>query len=266
MIPTLSLLVGSLVGLALGLTGGGGTLLAVPLLVYGLSIGPHQAFVIALAAVGAIALIGLIQRIRAKQVEFSTGALFALAGMIGAPLGIRIASKITESVLLGMFAVLMCLIAVNMWRHSLKEFPSQSNAKTSTCQRDETGKLKFTSRCAVLILGAGLGTGIFSGMFGVGGGVVIVPALILFSGMPIHRAVGTSLMVIVFTSLSGVIAHTIAGDGLPVPITLMFILGGFVGLLVSHRLTAKISTPTLQRTFAVFILIVALFVISKTLR
>ena len=265
MIPFLSLLFGSFVGLALGLTGGGGTLLAVPLLVYGLSIAPHEAFVISLAAVGAIALIGLVQRVRANQVEFSTGTLFALAGMTGAPLGIRLASKIPESILLLLFAVLMCLIAGNMWRQSLKPLSTQSDRKTSTCQRDENGKLKISSRCAVIILGAGLGTGVFSGMFGVGGGVVIVPALIMFSGMPIQRAVGTSLMVIVFTSLSGVISHFIAGEGISIQTTLLFILGGIVGLTVSNRISRQISASMLQRVFSVCILLVALFVISKTL-
>jgi uncharacterized membrane protein YfcA len=94
MFYSLSELFGSFVGFALGLTGGGGSILAVPLLIYGLSISPREAFGISLAAVGATALIGLAQRIRVGEVEFGTGVLFALAGMAGAPLGIWLAGHL----------------------------------------------------------------------------------------------------------------------------------------------------------------------------
>jgi uncharacterized protein len=265
MIYLLYVLFGSFVGFTLGLTGGGGSLLAVPFLVYGLSIAPREAFGISLTVVGVTALIGLVQRIRVGEVEFGTGVLFAIAGMIGAPIGIGLAGKIPETILLILFALLMLLIAGKIWRESFKETKNKPERKPSTCQREENGKLKFTSRCALLLILVGLATGLLSGMFGVGGGVVIVPALIMFSGMPIHRAVGTSLLVIVLISASGVISHFVTGRGISLEITSLFVLGGILGLALSHRVSSRISGPLLQRVFAAGILVVAIFIVSKSL-
>jgi len=265
MFYSLSVLFGSFVGFALGLTGGGGSLLAVPLLVYGLSIAPREAFGISLAVVGATALIGLVQRIRAGEVELGTGVLFAVAGMIGAPAGIWVAGKTPETVLLILFAVLMLFIAWKMWRDSSKEIESKSQLDLSTCQREESGKLKVTSQCALLLTFVGLATGFLSGMFGVGGGFVIVPALIMFSGMPIHRAVGTSLLVIVLISISGVLSHFVAGRGISLEVTGLFVLGGILGLVLSNLVSKRISISMRQRIFAVSIVVVAIIIAGKTL-
>ena len=261
----LSILFGSFVGFSLGLTGGGGSLLAVPLLVYGLSIEPREAFGISLAVVGATALIGLVQRIRAGEVEFGTGILFAIAGMIGAPVGIWLAGKISEAILLTLFTVLMLFLAWRMWRESSREIKNDSQLNPSTCQREESGKLKFTSRCALLLLLAGLATGFLAGMFGVGGGIVIVPALLMFSGMPIHRAVGTSLFVIVLISISGVSSHFLAGREISLEVTGLFVFGGILGLVLSHLVSKRISGSLLQKVFAAGIVVVALFIVSKIL-
>ena len=265
MFYALSVLFGSFVGFALGLTGGGGSLLAVPLLVYGLSIAPREAFGISLAAVGATALIGFVQRIRAGEVELGTGVLFAIAGMIGAPAGIWLAGKIPETVLLILFAVLMLFIAWKMWRESSKGLKNKPQADSSTCQREETGKLKLTSKCALLLTLVGLATGFLSGMFGVGGGVVIVPAVTIFSGMPINRAVGTSLLVIVLISVSGVASHFVAGRGISLEVTGLFVLGGILGLALSNLVSKRISSSKLQKVFAAGIVVIAIFIVGKTL-
>ena len=262
---SLSVLFGLFMGFALGLTGGGGSILAVPLLVYGLSIAPREAFGISLAAVGATALIGLVQRMRAGEVELGTGVLFAIAGMIGAPVGIWLAGEIPETVLLILFAVLMLFIAWKMWWDSSKETESKSRLDPSTCQREESGKLKLTSRCVLLLILVGLATGFLSGMFGVGGGVVIVPALVIFSGMPIHRAVGTSLLVIVLISISGVSSHFVAGRGISLEVTGLFVLGGILGLVLSNLVSKRISGSVLQKVFATGIVFIAIFVLGKTL-
>ncbi len=114
----LSILFGILVGFALGLTGGGGSLLAVPLLVYGLAVAPRDAFGVSLAAVGATALIGVIPRIWRGQVEVGTGVWFAVAGMLGAPLGTWVAGRIPETFLLVLFSGLMVAVALKMWQQS----------------------------------------------------------------------------------------------------------------------------------------------------
>jgi uncharacterized membrane protein YfcA len=120
--------------------------------------------------------------------------------------------------------------------------------------------LILTSRCAVLLTVVGILTGVLSGLFGVGGGFVIVPALVLFSGMSIHRAVGTSLLVIALVSASGVASRVWSGQPIPLAVTLLFVSGGIVGLLIGQQIGRRLSGPRLQRTFAVAILGVAAFV------
>jgi uncharacterized membrane protein YfcA len=266
--PTLSLIFGAVVGLSLGLTGGGGAIFAVPLLVYGLSIDPRQAVGISLAAVGATSLVGFLGRWKASEVEVGTGLMFAVAGMIGAPFGSGLSAQIPESLLLTLFALLMLVVAVRMWRTA-----GSSNAEVSctaddddgpTCRRDAAGNLRLTSPCAVLLAVVGVLTGVLSGLFGVGGGFVIVPALVLYSGMAIHRAVGTSLLVITLVSASGVASHLWAGREIPIETTSYFVVGGVLGMFAGIWTSRYISGPTLQKVFAVAIVAVAMFVILRT--
>jgi len=273
MLFSLSILFGALVGFALGLTGGGGSLLAVPLLVYGLEIAPREAFGISLAAVGAMAIVGVVPRLRAGQVEVGTGLLFAVAGMLGAPIGTWTAGKIPESALLAMFAALMLFVAWRLWNESQGtgktlqaacESESETNGEGPACQRTADGKLRLTSRCAVLIAVVGFVTGCLSGMFGVGGGFVIVPALVLFSGMPIYRAVATSLLVIVLVSISGVASHFANGRGISLEVTSLFVLGGVIGMSLGGLLGKRLPAPVLQKVFASGIVAVAIFIVSKT--
>lgn len=116
----------------------------------------------------------------------------------------------------------------------------------------------------MLLLTIGLLTGFLSGIFGVGGGFVIVPALVLFSGMPIHRAIATSLLVIVLVSLSGVASHFAAGREISWEVAGLFVMGGVVGLSLGGLFARRISGPLLQKVFATGIVAVALFVVSKT--
>ncbi|MEO2012092.1 MAG: sulfite exporter TauE/SafE family protein [Pirellulaceae bacterium] len=269
MLFPLSILFGAFVGFALGLTGGGGSLLAVPLLVYGLAIAPREAFGVSLAAVGATALVGVLPRIRAGQVEVGTGILFAIAGMLGAPLGTWVAGMIPETVLLTMFAVLMFVVAWQLWNKSkTKDDDVQAvcntNKRGPTCQRTADSKLRLTSRCAMSLAAVGLMTGFLSGMFGVGGGFVIVPALVMFSGMPIHKAVATSLFVIMLVSISGVASHFAAGRGISLEVTGLFVLGGVIGMSLGGLISKRLPAPVLQNVFASGIVAVAIFIVSKT--
>ncbi|MGE0606783.1 MAG: sulfite exporter TauE/SafE family protein [Pirellulales bacterium] len=260
---------GLVVGLSLGLTGGGGAIFAVPLLVFGLHLPPREAVGVSLAAVGATALVGFLHQWRLGQVEIRTGWLFAVAGMLGAPLGSWISRYIPESLLLLLFAGLMVLVAVRVWRQAARPAAGDLDCNSSehndgpTCQRDTDGTLILTSRCAVLLLVVGSITGVLSGMFGVGGGFVIVPALVLFSGMSIHRAVGTSLMVIALVSVAGVTSQVWAGSRLPSALTAWFVGGGIAGLFVGQAISHRISGATLQRVFAVAMILVAALVILR---
>jgi uncharacterized membrane protein YfcA len=268
----LAILFGCIVGFALGLTGGGGGIFAVPLLVYGLSVAPREAVGISLASVGGTALSGAIPRLIRGEVELRTGLLFAVAGMLGAPVGSYLSTLIPENVLLVLFACLMFVVAQRMWAKASKpRLPtgtcvteSEPDVDRSACQRDADGKLRLTSRCARLLCCVGLMTGILSGLFGVGGGFVIVPALVLFSGMAIHAAVATSLFVIVLVSISGVSAHLLAGNQISLQTTVLFMLGGFAGMGLGGVVAKRLKGPTLQKVFSIAVVLVACFVILKS--
>ena len=170
-----------------------------------------------------------------------------------------------------LFACLMLIVAARLWQQAslaINEHPPSvacEDVDGPTCRRDARGMLLLNSRCAVLLVMVGIGAGILSGLFGVGGGFVIVPALVLFSGMSMHLAVGTSLVVITLVSLSGVASHLLQGRAIDVAITSMFIMGGLAGLAVGQQVAGKLSGPTLQKTFAIAILAVAVFVIAQSL-
>lgn len=265
---SVTLLLGVLVGFSLGLTGGGGAIFAVPLLVYGLGIPPREAVGVSLLTVGSTALVGLGQRAWYGMVEFPTGLLFALAGMVGAPLGSWLAEQIPEAVLLGLFAVLMLGIAVRMWRKAAEPAAPllilMDEHAGPACRRDAEGKLRLTSKCAALLGLVGLGAGVLSGLFGVGGGFIIVPALIMFSGMGMQRAIGTSLLVITMVSAAGVASRLFSGNELSLTTAGWFTVGSIVGLFAGSGLAQRLAGPTLQRLFAAAILFVAVFILVRT--
>lgn len=273
----MSILFGIITGISLGLTGGGGAVFAVPMLVYGLGIPTRQAVLISLVSVGATALLGFLQKWRRGEAELRTGLLFAAAGILGAPLGSWTAHQIPDSLLMLLFALLMTVIATVMWRKGSRSSGQAAvcipldHAVTAAdyrkdgprCQRDACGNLILTSRCARLLLLTGVTAGILSGMFGVGGGFIIVPALIVFSSMSMSRAVGTSLMVISLVSASGVISQLSAGQHLQWQTAALFVAGGLPGLTAGQTAARYLSASTLQKVFAVAILLVAMFVLAK---
>lgn len=268
---TLSLIFGAIVGLSLGLTGGGGAIFAVPLLVYGLGVPAGEAVAISLAAVGMTSFVGFLHRWKLREVEIRTGLLFAAAGMSGAPVGTWIAGLLPEAILLLLFAGLMVMVAMRLWRQASRRRtdeetrPDADARDAPTCRRDVAGRLLLNSRCAALLLLVGALTGVLSGMFGVGGGFVIVPALVLFSGMSMHRAIGTSLMVIALVSVSGVASQIWGGREISPAITGLFVVGGIAGMFAGQQIGRRLSGPTLQQVFAIAILGVAAFVVVRNL-
>ena len=274
MLHILSLIFGAGVGFSLGLTGGGGSIFAVPLLVYGLAVSPREAVGISLASVGATSAVGFVHRWRAGQVDLRVGLLFAMLGMLGAPLGTWLNLWFPETWLMLLFAGLMVVVAVRLWSAPARAqaivevtlpaaYPSKPEAVGPTCRRDSKGELRMTSRCAAVLAVLGFGTGVLSGLFGVGGGFVIVPALVLFSGMEMRSAVGTSLLVIALVSAAGVAAYLLGGRELSLGLTTGFIAGGVLGLAVGTRVSRRLSGPRLQQVFAGFIIAVAAFVVIK---
>lgn len=265
----LSLVLGTIVGLSLGLTGGGGAIFAVPLLVYGLAVDPRQAVGASLITVAATALAGFVKRVRSETVEFPTGLLFAVAGMVTAPFGAWLSAQIPESLLLVLFGLLMLTIAARMWlnavRQSVTACPPAMDLGGTACHRSPQGELALTSRCAMLLAAVGLATGVLTGLFGVGGGFLIVPALITFSGMEMRRAIGTSLLVITLVSLSGIASYFLAGGVVPWQITVVFLAGGLGGMWAGTALANRLAGRRLQQIFAGAIILVGIFVITRNL-
>lgn len=265
----LTTILGAIVGFSLGLTGGGGAIFAVPILVYGLGVPAREAVGISLLTVGSTAMVGFIQRARRSMVEFPTGLLFALAGMLGAPIGTRIADFIPEPILLTIFAGLMVLIAARMWLKAKEKSANLSiidnDNEGPTCRRDSEGRLRLNSQCALLLGGVGLSTGILTGMFGVGGGFIIVPALVSFACMGMQRAIGTSLLIVTLVSLSGAASHIFAGKELSLQTAGLFSVGSLAGLFIGSWFAQRMAGPVLQRVFAISILLVASYVILRNL-
>jgi len=294
MLFALSLAFGAVVGFSLGLTGSGGSIFAVPLLVYGLEVAPREAVGVSLAAVGIMALVGACQRWRRGEVDVRTGLLFAFAGMIGAPAGAWIADSIPPNWLLLSFAGVMLIVAARMWRAGVpgvdrreppvgctggsatpRPLPPDARLETETPDDPHSAsgqplperagaKSKLVGH-RLLLGAAGLATGLFSGLFGVGGGIVIVPALVFLTGMVIHRAVATSLLVIALVSPVGVVSHLASGSEFALSTAAVFVVGGVLGMFGGTLLRRKISGVALQKMFAAAVVAVAAFVITKNL-
>jgi uncharacterized membrane protein YfcA len=266
----LGLLFGTLVGLSLGLTGGGGAIFAVPLLVYGLQLPTREAVGVSLVTVGATAFVGFAQRLRRRAVEIPTGFLFAVAGMATAPFGAWLSRQLPEAALLVLFGALMLVIAARMWIKASRDEPSTACVPLGenagpTCRRDPHGELRLTSRCAMLLAAVGLVVGVLTGLFGVGGGFLIVPALVTFSGMGIERAVGTSLLVISLVSVSGIVGHFAGGDSVPAALMVWFLAGSLGGMLAGTAAGKRLAGRRLQQVFAMLIVAVGVFVIARNL-
>lgn len=239
------LILSAAIGLSLGLIGGGGSILTVPILVYLLGVEAHEAVGMSLAVVGATSLFGSYLHYKRDNLDFSSGLLFGSSGIFGAFLGSPLTHLVSPNALLLIFAVLMFVVAVSMlWR--------KKNANSET--KHEANRTK-----AIL---AGFGVGFLTGFLGVGGGFLIVPALVFFGGLPIKEAIGTSLLVIAMNCLAGLIGHATQSHfnwSLTFLVMFLAVSGAIFGTILSHRLAAH----SLQKVFAVLVLGVALFLFAK---
>ncbi len=249
----IALLYGLLVGAALGLTGGGGSIFAIPLLVYGLGLPMPEATGLSLAAVGLMAGFGaMVQR---RNLAWRSGLVFAAAGMLLAPAGAALGHALPAALVLSAFAFLMGYVGWRMRRGQASELP------TGPCVARADGKPG--PGCYARLGAAGSVTGILSGIFGVGGGFIIVPALVFVTGMPIHRAVATSLLVIFLIACSGVTSHVLQGAVIPWQAGVLFVAGGLVGMLLGGRGRERLSPERLRVVFAYAMWIVAAFILVR---
>ncbi len=247
MTAALALTFGVGIGLLLGLVGGGGSILTVPVLVYVLGLGVHEATATSLVIVGATALAGAVPHARAGRVALTTALLFGAAGIGGAFAGTWLNARVSGPAILMLFGLLMLAVATRMaWRTA----PQEASAEAAPS----------AARWPVAI--AGLLVGFMTGFFGVGGGFLIVPALVLLLRLPMRIAVGTSLVIIAINAAAGILAHLRSG-GIELGLALLFVTGGVAGTHVGARLHGQFHEERLSRAFAVLVALIGIYLVAR---
>jgi uncharacterized membrane protein YfcA len=285
---------GLLIGLSLGALGGGGSILTVPALVYLLHQRPHAATTASLLIVGITALAGMAAHWRAGRVRAVQGITFGVLGIAGSYAGTRLAASIRPDLLLTLFAGLMLAAATAMLRRQRRSAGQPAAAaaagspppgpgpdrttvpaaagKTRAATLDRPAPPASTprnstpaARRALKVAAAATGVGLLTGFFGVGGGFVIVPALVLALGFEMPAAVGTSLLVISINSAAALGARL--GEGVHLDWTLIgvFTLAALAGTLGGNRIASRVSTSRLTAAFTVLLIAVAAYTLSRSL-
>ncbi|MBN2616290.1 MAG: sulfite exporter TauE/SafE family protein [Bacteroidales bacterium] len=245
-----ALLSGALSGGALGLTGGGGSILAVPLLVYVVGENIHLAIGTSLVAVGITSLISSVGYMRQSLVKFKIAFYMAAPGLISTYLGALINKQIKGPVLLLIFAVLMIYIGYLMF----------AKKKTQEQSQPDSSKINYPK-----ILGLGFITGLASGFFGIGGGFLLVPALFLGARLKMKEAIATSLFIIFLFGMFGLGSYLIQGRQISLLISAIFVAGGSVGGVVGAYYARRINQVALRRIFSVFIILIGISIFIENL-
>lgn len=251
---TLALVLGVAVGILLGLLGGGGSILAVPVLVYALGMDLSEAIPTSLLVIGVASATGAIPKVRAKLIEWRLAAIFAATGIVGTLVGTVLGRHLPEAAVMIGFAIVMIIAGARMLR-------STDDVGTA-CKTGSSGI--DWRRCAPRSIPTGFGVGVLTGLFGVGGGFLIIPALVLLLGIEMSVAVGTSLVVIVANSAAGLIAQA-DGLGGNWALTAAFAGAATAGSLVAGKLSTRIDTDKLRTWFAYLVFAVAGYVLVDTL-
>ena len=266
------LLIGIVIGLVLGLTGAGGSVFAVPLLLIVAGLDIHQAIGLSLLAVAASAIFGCLRFGQKQPILWIPAWILSISGIAIVPFGQSLALQFDESTLIIGFSILAVLIAIRMWRFavnspalsSITRASDFSNENTSglLCRLSPTGQFQMRPRCVSGLLVGGMLVGLLSGLFGVGGGFLIVPLLLFLSQVNMMQAVSTSLIVISVISTIGFISHVLltwqSGEVLPIAWMIWLLIGGITGMFLGQNLTHKIANAKLQKLFAFTLFLMAL--------
>ncbi|WP_061532557.1 sulfite exporter TauE/SafE family protein [Collimonas arenae] len=256
---------GAVVGLILALTGAGGAILAVPLLLFILHLSVAEAAPVALLAVGLSAAVGAVIGLRAGIVRYRAAALMAVTGTLFSPVGLWLAHRMPNGLLTLLFSAVLAFVALRMFKQTTPSKPLQAEPiqQLPPCQLDAgTGRFVWTASCTRALALSGIGAGFLSGLLGVGGGFVIVPALRRATNAPVHAIMATSLAVITLVSASGVMSTAIAGRmnwqvGMP------FAAGAVMGMLGGRLVASRLSGPRLQQGFALVAALIAVGMAAK---
>ena len=244
---------GLVIGLAVGALGGGGSVLAVPVLVYVLDTPVPDATTASLAVVVAGALAGGAAHARRQSVCWPHAASFTLAALPGLVAGTVVADLMGDRAVLGAFALVMLVASRAIWQKGDEKDPDDTWEGRRTCP-----PLRLP-RDGV----AGAGVGFLTGLFGVGGGFLIVPTLAVGLAFTMRTAIGTSLAIIASTSAIGLIAHLLLGRTIPVDLTVALALPCMVGSLVGYSIAGRLPQPALARAFAVLLIAVGAYVLGS---
>ena len=259
------LLLGLTVGVILALTGAGGGILAVPLLVFGAGLSMAEAGPIGLLAVGLAATLGAVMGLKNGTVRYKAALLIAAAGIICSPLGLWLAQRTPNRPLTIMFACVLMYVAFRVFKRSLPTSKAPVATKPPPCVLDtQRGKLNWTAPCAWALTVSGVVAGGLSGLLGVGGGFVMVPALQRYTNLTAQSVLATSLAVIALVSMSGVAASSAAGH-LQWAVALPFSLGALFGMACGRLIAARLAGPHLQRGFAIVSMLVAVALLVKAI-
>ena len=251
-----ALLSGGLIGAILGLIGGGGSILAVPLLVYVVGVGSaHQAIGTAAVAVAANALVSLIGHARAGRVKWRCASIFALFGVSGAALGAELGKAFDGKSLLALFGLLMIGVGVSMLRE-----------RRMTDAPDVRLTRESASRLLPRLIPIGFGVGLAAGFFGIGGGFLIVPGLVFATAMPLRYAIGTSLVAVSALGMTTAASYALSGL-VDWRLTALLIAGGVIGTAIGiaagHVLGKR--HKLLERGFAALVIVIGGYVIATSL-
>jgi hypothetical protein len=252
------------VGLILGLTGAGGSIVAVPLLMAGLGWTLPQASPVALLAVCSAALVGTVEAWRKGLVRYRAATLMSATGALTTPLGIYAAQALPIRTLTLIFAAVLIYIAARMFRQAARA-PLEAGVVRSDLSGDageavcrlhpETGRIRWTSPCAAVLALMGVMAGFVSGLLGVGGGFIIVPALRKATELTMHGAVATSLMIITLVSGGAVVSGLLQHRPMPIEVALPFVAGSVLGMVLGRWLAPHLSGAKLQKSFAIFLVV-----------
>ena len=264
-ISAISVGLGAFVGFMMALTGAGGGILSVPLLVFALNLTVASAGPIGLLAIAIAGSLGAVIGLRARILRYRAAIVMAVLGVILSPIGIYIAQRVPNTPLLIVFAALLSIVSVRMLLEAQNEIAGKraSSLPNPPCKLDQSiGRLIWSVPCARSLMTAGAVAGFLSGLLGVGGGFIIVPALKKLTDLPMQSIVATSLGVLSMIAITGVASAAVSGH-MQWSIAVPFAMGAVVGMVAGGLIAKRISGPRIQQAFSIFTLLIAMSLFYK---
>lgn len=263
-VTVLSLAMGAAVGVVLALTGAGGGILAVPLLIFGLHLQMAEAAPVGLLAVGVAAAVGALLGLREGIVRYRAALMIGLTGMLIAPLGVQLSHRLPNGPVMALFAAVLGWVAWRNLRAGRPARPAAAPSRPMCAMNPATGRLSWRAPCTALLALTGALSGLLSGLLGVGGGFVIVPLLGGISDVPTRGVVATSMAVIALVSVGGVLGAATQG-AMNWAVALPFAVGAAAALVAGRRLSRRWSGVRLQQAFGVLAGAVAVVMLARAL-